>query len=368
MKIALVDPVGGHGGMDFYDYGLAEGLTENGADIYFYTSFKTIKREIKHVKTLFPFGDIWSAHNVFWKLYRLLQGYFKAFQSAKSNNCKVIHLQFFSFNLPNALIVFIMNMFRFNRVLTIHDISSFKDGDNSLLRNYILKSFDKLIVHNQFSYDELVKICSRKKISIIPHGSYHHSISSLKYYPEKSDELNLLFFGQIKKVKGLDILLKALQIALKKDDKINLVVAGKIWHDDKSYYQKLIQTYNLKNKVSCHFRYIPNSEVETFFENSDLVILPYRQIYQSGVLLLAMSYGRAVLTSDLEPFKEIISNGKNGLLFKSENAEDLAQKLIAAARQKSQLSTYVKHANTTLNDTFNWTNIGQQTLKLYSTK
>jgi D-inositol-3-phosphate glycosyltransferase len=369
LRIALIEPVGGYGGMDHYDYGLAKGLADHGAQVDYHTSENTEKREHHGVHTIFSFGKVWSKKSPMSKLLNFLNGYIQSFGSARTKHCEVVHLQFFSFDLLNAIVVFILNRFSFKtKVLTIHDISSFKSGDKSFFRKYILNSFDKLIVHNQFSFDELINVTTNTNISIIPHGNYSHSVSSIPSNPNQSDELNLLFFGQVKKVKGLDILLEALHYVVQKTDQVNLVIAGKVWHDDLEYYKSLIKSYQLEKRVSCHFTYIPNSEVASFFEKADVVVLPYRQIYQSGVLLLAMSYGRAVLASDLPPFKEIIKDGVNGLLFENSNITDLSNKVLKLVQNKAQLNELVQNASTTLESQFNWTLIGHQTLNLYTCK
>lgn len=366
MDVALIDPVGGHGGMDHYDYGLAMGLADHGAQVDYHTSEKTEKREHNGVHTVFSFGKVWSKKSPISKLFAFLNGYIHSFRSARTKHCEVVHLQFFSFDLLNTMVVFILNRFSFKtKVLTIHDISSFKNGDKSFFRNYILNSFDKLIVHNQFSFEEIIKVSPNTNISIIPHGNYSHSVSSIPFDPNQSDELNLLFFGQIKKVKGLDILLEALHSVVQKTDKVNLVIAGKVWYDDLEYYKSLIKLYQLEKRVGCHFNYIPNSEVASFFEKADVVVLPYRQIFQSGVLLLAMSYGRAVLASDLPPFKEIIQDNVDGVLFKRENSEDLKSKIESLLNNKSRLSKLANNATHKLQNEFSWVNIGHQTLKLY---
>jgi D-inositol-3-phosphate glycosyltransferase len=367
MKIALIEPVGGHGGMDHYDYGLAKGLTDHGAHVDFHTSEKTEKREIHGVNTNFSFGKVWSKKSPVSKLFAFLNGYIHSFRSARTKQCEVVHLQFFSFDLLNAMVVFILNRFSFKtKVLTVHDISSFKNGDKSFFRNYILMAFHQLIVHNQFSFDELIKVSPKTtNISIIPHGSYSLSVSPIPYNPNQSEALNLLFFGQVKKVKGLDILLESLYLASQKTDLINLVIAGKVWHDDLEYYKKLIESYHLETMVKCYFNYIPNSEVASFFEKADVVVLPYRQIYQSGVLLLAMSYGRVVLASDLPPFEEIIQDNVDGMLFKVGNSEDLKSKIESLLSNKSRLSKLANNATHKLQNEFSWVNIGHQTLKLY---
>ena len=103
-------------------------------------------------------------------------------------------------------------------------------------------------------------------------------------------------------------------------------------------------------------------------KSADLVVLPYKRIYQSGVLLLSMSYGRPVLVSNLEAFTEIIEDDVNGFVFKQNSAEDLARKLEYICGNRKQLDLVQSNANQLLVDKFDWIQIGAQSVeKVYST-
>ena len=71
-----------------------------------------------------------------------------------------------------------------------------------------------------------------------------------------------------------------------------------------------------------------------YYASSDIVVLPYRRIYQSGVLMMSLCYKKPVIVSDLPSFKEIIVDQENGVFFSSDDSVSLAHavsKLIAAA-------------------------------------
>ena len=73
--------------------------------------------------------------------------------------------------------------------------------------------------------------------------------------------------------------------------------------------------------------YIRDDELPGLFGQADLCLFPYREIYGSGALLMAYTYGRPVIASDIPVFREETEKGKTGLLFASEDAPDLARKL-----------------------------------------
>lgn len=367
IQIAIIEPVGGHGGMDFYDYGLAMGLGKNEVKVHYFTSTQTNERSFQNVNSYFYFKNVWDTKNKLIRLFYFFKAYWKSLRKSKELGNSIVHLHFFDLGLLNALIMILVNFFDFKKVLTLHDVSSFKGKNTGFTEQFILKSFDKFIVHNKLSQKELSKkLPEERLIKIIPHGNYLPFVDELNYEPENNQTLKLLFFGQIKKVKGLEILLEALAIAIKQNKKIHLTIAGKPWHDELSVYETLISDLKLENFVETHFQYVSNDKVSLYFDNCDLVILPYRKIYQSGILLLSMSYGRVALTSDLPAFKEIVQDGKTGFLFEESNPKDLARVILKIAGERKQLKEVNKQASILLKSDYNWCSIGAQTKQLYN--
>ncbi|MGB0167587.1 MAG: glycosyltransferase, partial [Luteibaculum sp.] len=88
--------------------------------------------------------------------------------------------------------------------------------------------------------------------------------------------------------------------------------------------------------------------------SADLIVLPYKKIFQSGVLIMAMSYAKAVLASNLPANQEIIEDGVNGFLFESENAESLAAKLEEIAANQETLPEVAKAARIHMEKHYSW--------------
>ena len=122
----------------------------------------------------------------------------------------------------------------------------------------------------------------------------------------------------IKRVKGLEILLYALKDVIKEHSNVLLVVAGKPWKNDFRIYQRIIDKNNLSEHVLLHTKFIPYEDVEHYYCATDLVVLPYKRIYQSGVLVMSLSYGKPILLSDLPSLKEVVVDMETAFMFKSE--------------------------------------------------
>jgi D-inositol-3-phosphate glycosyltransferase len=369
MKISIIEPVGGYSGMDYYDYGLALGLGYNNLEVLLLTSSKTIIREYTNVETVRTFSNVWETKNKFIRLWYFILGYLRSLNLSKKRGVKIIHLHFFDLGFLNCLVVFFASTYKFKKVLTLHDISSFDKtnkfrSSNELLEKWLLKRFDKIIVHNELSKIELVKKnYPQDKIEVIPHGNYLPFVNELSYDPKNSEPLKILFFGQIKEVKGLDVLLESLALLKLKTNNFRLIVAGKPWHDNIQKYEKLL--LELHDHINVRFEYIPNDETQLYFENADVIILPYKKIYQSGVLLLTMSYNRPVIVSNLKAFSEIIDDDVTGIVFESENPSSLCQKLLPLTLDKLPLKVINENSNNLIKDKYNWNQIGLKTKLVY---
>ena len=257
----------------------------------------------------------------------------------------------------------------------MHDVSSFSNSSNSsIIGKLIYKLTDRIITHNEFSKSEIINENANLSscISIVPHGNYTPFIN-IQYDRAKSKEQLgipsnrriLLFFGMIKKVKGLEVLLSALKGVVKQNPDILLVIAGRVWENNFSTYQKIIDENNLSEYILLHTKFIQHEDVEHYYCASDLVVLPYKKIYQSGVLMMTLSHERPALVSDLAPLQEIISNNENGFLFKTENVSDLTNKLNSILGNEELMEKVRTKGTELINTKYDWTEIGKQTKQAY---
>lgn len=187
-------------------------------------------------------------------------------------------------------------------------------GDN-LLTSYFVNSCDGFITLSDSVLDDLSKFtnCSNKKF--IPHPIYDifgeqvDKKFALQHLGLNPTEKYLLFFGFVRKYKGLDILLKALSDKRLKD--VKLIVAGEFYDDPQEYYD-LIDDLGIQDQVILKSDFIPSEEVKYYFCAADMVVQTYRTATQSGVTQIGYHFERPMLVTDVGGLAEIIPHEKVG--------------------------------------------------------
>lgn len=135
------------------------------------------------------------------------------------------------------------------------------------------------------------------------------------------DERLLLFFGFVRRYKGLRYLLEALAHS---PSNVRLLVAGEFWEDAQLYHD-LIDQWRLRGRVIIHNRYIPNEEIEPYFVAADALALPYVSGSQSAVGMTALYYGLPIITTSIGGLAETVRQGETGLIVPPADSAALAQ-------------------------------------------
>ena len=136
----------------------------------------------------------------------------------------------------------------------------------------------------------------------------------------------ILFFGLIRQYKGLQYLIRAMPEVLQQID-CTLLIAGE-FYDPKEEYLSLIAELDLEADTIVVDQYISNEEVSLYFCSADVVILPYVDATQSGIVQIAYGLGVPVITTRVGGLPEAVEDGKTGLLVEKESPEELAKAII----------------------------------------
>jgi len=140
----------------------------------------------------------------------------------------------------------------------------------------------------------------------------------------KETDTVFLFFGLVRKYKGLDILISAFAQLKKEHSNIKLLAVGEFYEDAQPYFD-LIKELDLANDVHLENKYVPNEDVQQYFDASDCLVLPYRSATQSGILSMAYGFGKPVVVTNVGELGALVREGKTGYVVAEAHAEDVAK-------------------------------------------
>lgn len=142
----------------------------------------------------------------------------------------------------------------------------------------------------------------------------------------------LLFFGFVRKYKGLDLLLEALPIA-RREVPVRVLVAGE-FYGGRADIDAQIARLGIQDAVLLRDEYVPNEAVARWFSAADAVVLPYRSATQSGIVPIAWACERPVLCTDVGGLSEVVHDGRLGLVVPPEDPKALAEAIVRFYREQ----------------------------------
>ena len=197
------------------------------------------------------------------------------------------------------------------------------------LTKYFLNKNDAFVILSEQVKRDLLKIKPGARFLYHRHPLYDHfgqiqeKNSARASLGIPKDKNVLLFFGFIRKYKGLDKLLSAFRSL---SNEYHLIIAGECY-DNFEQYQSIIDAHLLSDRITLKNKYIPFSEVGKIFSASDLVILPYRSATQSGITAIAYHFSKPVMVSDVGGLAESVVEGKTGYIIKDPSPAAFASQI-----------------------------------------
>lgn len=218
-------------------------------------------------------------------------------------------------------------------------------GDQ-LLTRYFLNSCDGFVTMSKAVLEDLASLNNSKPALFNPHPMYENfgkatdKATAKKQLGLESNQDYVLFFGFIRKYKGLDILLQAFADERIQALGLKLIIAGE-YYENPAPYQALIQQLNLKHAIVPVNHYIPDHEVAHYFNAADLVAQTYRSATQSGVTQIAYYYETPMLVTDVGGLAELVPHQKVGYVT-SQSPQEIADSILDFYTQKREKS-FVKN-------------------------
>lgn len=223
------------------------------------------------------------------------------------------------------------------------------------------KIIDGYMVHLNSS-----KVMMQKEFGISEsrlHVAYHGLYIPEGYTPidQLNERINIILYGYQTLYKGADLLVDAVEmLSHYVRDRIKVNIIG-------STDSNLFASYSGKaTKLGINWvnKFVSDDELYSAIGSSDLILLPYRKISQSGVLLLALSYKKPILTSDLSSFKETLEGYPTDYFFKSEDSKSLSnliERFVYGKIDQAKIKSIISE----LNQKYTWTEAAKATIRAY---
>lgn len=392
-RIAFYEPLG-DGGIAHYTFNLIQAIAKTGVDVCLITNRRD---ELQHNRFGYPVFKFMFAmvgrlleripvldrettpYTQIRRMLKLIEYPFDLFRVSlllRRQHTTLVHMQ--TVNWIDIVFIVLLKMLGIRIVYTVHNVNPLHGKMKKHHRFLFRVSYDMcdhIIIHTQSGKAELGTLfgTNPEKVSVIPHGDYKFFINNETPNPKEAKEAigissetpTLLFFGAIRANKGLDLALMAMSALREAEPKAKLIIAGEKC-ENYSTYRELIRQNGLSGNISEHLRYIANEEVARFFSAADVVVLPYREITQSGVLQIAYAFSKPVVAFALDGFKESIGHGENGLLAPPGNWRIFAIHIQNLLQDAGKRKSFGNKSKILADRNYSWGEIAEKTVKIYS--
>lgn len=269
------------------------------------------------------FREYGTASNKISKLYYYSTGFLKVFlHLRKDENTSALHLHWLKFSVYDYFILTLIRSFTKTKIIfTVHNVLP---HEHTVLDRFfyplIYQKVDVFTFHSKSSRNRLEEEINIqvRNFELIPHYGYEVNDVTVQ-----TIEKSLLFFGTIRDYKGIDVLLDACN-KLPKELNWRLNICGKP-EINLAELKVFVQQNNLSDRIQWDTGWIEEDKIDEIFLSHDIVVLPYKEIDNSGLLHLAMSYGKPIIASRLGSLRDLITDGENGILFEAGNSDELAK-------------------------------------------
>nr|WP_300324906.1 glycosyltransferase family 4 protein [uncultured Anaerostipes sp.] len=373
MKVILLDQIPEVNNK--YSFSLANALNKNNVDIFICGIDGDDVSAYSGTDYLPIFERYSKKANPAQKILSYYRSWKKVFTYCAKHKVDVVHTQWYIFSPIDWMFQYKLQKEGIKVVVTVHDLLPFnKKFYDYYFHKKIYLNADMVIAQSKANEAALsAKFgVSKERVRYIPHGHYMEYAEFVDI-DEAKEKLNInknrrivLFFGQIKKVKGVDILIKAMSHVKSRHPEALCVIAGKVWKDNFSTYAELIKERKLSDSIRTDIRFIDDNEIKYYFGAAEIVVLPYRQIYQSGVVLLGAAYKKPIVATNEGEFPYVIKDKKTGLLVDSENEKQLGKAINWYLDHPKEA---VEHANACwndLNERLSWDTIAKKISDVYN--
>ncbi len=371
MKVVLLE-VSGWGGMCHYTYNLCERLS---------------RLKVKVIQISNPGYELDSLPRQFHleKFFRTDQNYFKKWyliwRFLVREQVDIFHVQSLITARKDFMGFFIMKLLPFKVVYTAHNVLPHDEEERRAFGmkfafRWIYSLSDFVITHSEQDKNDIMDTfgVGPARLKAIPHGDYDFCrlvsqksrTAVRKRYKIRDGEKLVLFFGAIRRYKGVHKLISALANVGHRELPMKLLIVGRpVYEKYFDELESLIAEKGLEDRVILIGKYVPFEEIGDFFKAADIVALPYEHIYDSGVLRLAFSFAKPVIATRVGIFNQLVAEGENGFLV-DDDTSAIAEVLVQVQQMKEdKLQAMGEYSTHTFGEMLSWERIAAETAKIY---
>lgn len=250
-------------------------------------------------------------------------------------------------------------------VNTVHDVERHPGHRRAKrlpwVRRLARRSAHRIIVHGKALKQMMAEKegTPARKIHVIPHGNFLHYLTwGSPDVPE--DDRTILFFGRIWPYKGLEYLIRAEPLIAREFNDVRIVIGGE--GEDFRRYEDMMEH---PERFEVHNEFVERDEAADIFRRSSVVVLPYTEASQSGVLAMAYTFSKPVVVTDVGSIPEVVDNGSTGLVVPPRDERALADAILRILRDPEKRREMGRKAYEKATTDLSWDNIADQTLRVY---
>lgn len=269
----------------------------------------------------------------------------------------------FNGNEPQQLTISLLTP-KYPKIHTIHDYRGHSGERNywgELFNKSLINGRNHKIIHSYYNADQASgkNHLQQKRIDIIPYGPLEvFRVWKNNFLREENN--SILFFGRISPYKGIEYLIKAVPIIKEKIADLKVIFAGE------GHYYFSIENLKKDNTYQLINRYIPNEELVGLIQKSALIICPYTDATQSGVVMTAYAFNKPVVATNVGGISEVVEDSVTGSLVPPRNPQKLAEAIIDLLKDKEKMRTMSENIkNKFISGEYSWDSIANKTIDVY---
>jgi len=251
----------------------------------------------------------------------------------------------------------------FPLVRTVHDVVSHLGEERRNFdkkRGRMFRYFGKIVVHREDLRQRILTMyphLTADRVAVSPHGDYR---LFLRWAGSRSREpRRVLFFGRIREYKGIQHFIAAAPLVRAAVGEVTFAIVG--FGDLRPFHRALSD----QSLFEVHNSHIPDEAVSAQFEAASLLVLPYLEASESGVMKIAKGFDLPVIATDLEAFRHAIDDGETGVLVRPADPEKLAEAISTLLLNDTKRAAIAQKAKERNDDGGSWVEAARRLIKIY---